>query len=49
MRDHFRKGRDPDVLKFDKATVTSENMISCRPGWPNKAERVKQDIEDLKL
>ena len=49
MKDHFRYGKDPGVMKFSKACVTSQNMISMKIGYPNKAERVREDIEMRKL
>ena len=49
MKDHFKRGQDAKVLKFSKASVTSENMVSSRPGWPSKAQRAKEDMEKLRL
>ena len=49
MKDHFRYGEDPDVIKFDKACVTSENMISRKQPYPQAAERVMNSIARLKL
>ena len=44
MKEHFKKGKDPAAMTFSKATMTVENMISTKVGYPNKAERKKQEM-----
>ena len=36
-------------MTFNKASVTSENMISLQTGYPSKAERVREDMEVRRL
>lgn len=49
MREHFRCGKDAATMTFNKASVTSENMISLQTGYPSKAERVREDMEVRRL
>ena len=45
MKTHFKCGLDPAAMVFDKATMTSENMISSGKGYPNAAEKKKAEAE----
>ena len=48
MRDHFTlKGLN--VVTLNKSTVTTENMISRRIGFPNKARQAMDELERRKM